>query len=301
MEARKLRNPSFLRRGGVRPRETAYLNMRMNLYLLILAHAGPGSVERLVRFFDVPGFRIGLHVDAKSEAAPFEAIAQRFDHVACIGPRVDHLWGDWTMMDVHLNAIRWVAGQADVSHLVVISADTEPLRSAEAIRDYFAARPGKSVVDGEPWRPTGRVHRHSHTYYSPVQRWLRRKGHERLQNWVARLLPRPEAKYRRFPADWQVMLGRGWYGIAREHWAALLDFCGSEQGAGARYFKGTLVPEEHAFHTYLHNAVPDEVEHVRIMYADYGPARPPVLDAAEITRLKAETDYLFARKVPLIP
>lgn len=270
----------------------------MQVYVLILAHAGAGSVERLARCFDHPGFRVGIHVDAKSDAAPFEAIADRHPHVECLTLRVDHVWGDWTMMEVHLNALRHVARLGGISHLVVLSADTEPLRSAEDLHRFFAARTGKSVVDGEPWQPHSKVHRHSHTFYSPLQQWLRRRGHERLQNWVARLLPRPARTYRQFPADWQVMLGRGWYGLAREHWDALIAF---SDGPGGRYFKGTLVPEEHVFHTYLHNAVPDELDHVRIMYADYSDARPPLLDPAEIERLKAETDYLFARKVPLIP
>ena len=167
--------PPFLREFVQPPRPFRLSSQAMHVYLLVLAHAGPGSVERLASFFDVPGFRIGLHVDAKSDSTPFDAIAHRFDHVECITPRVDHLWGDWTMVDVHLNAIRWVSVQEDVSHLVVISADTEPLRSAEAIRDFFAARQGKSVVDGTPWRPVGRMHRHSHTYYSQHLIYLKGK------------------------------------------------------------------------------------------------------------------------------
>lgn len=273
----------------------------MDVYLLILAHAGAGSVERLVRRFDAPGFRIGIHVDAKSDAAPFEALAARWPHVECIAPRIDHLWGDWTMVEIHLHALRHAARHKDISHLVVLSADTEPLRSTEAIRDFFAARRGKSIVDGTPWQPEGRISRHSHTYYSPFQRWLRRKGHERLQNWTARLLPRPAATYRRFPQDWTVMFGRAWFALAREHWAPLLAFCDAADGPGARYFEGTIVPEEHVFQTYLFNAVPEAVEPTRLVYANYGPARPPLLDAAEIERLKDETDFLFARKVALIP
>ena len=112
----------------------------MSLAYLVLAHNTPSHFQRLVRALDSSRCHFFVHVDRKSNLAPFRAGVSG-NTVTFLEDRVSVFWGEYSQVEAILHLMRTALRQMPtVQRLCLVSASDYPLRSAEYIEAFFAAR-----------------------------------------------------------------------------------------------------------------------------------------------------------------
>ena len=120
---------------------------------LILAHACPGQLRKLLTLLDDPRNDILIHIDAKASFGP-EALegACRFAPVHYIKPRLSVNWGGVNMMRATLALLKAaVPGHYAYYHL--LSGMDLPIKTQDEIHAFFDANPGREFLKMWPIEP----------------------------------------------------------------------------------------------------------------------------------------------------
>lgn len=120
---------------------------------LILAHACPDQLHKLLTLLDDPRNDIYVHIDAKAAFGP-EALADVCRHSALhfIEPRIRVSWGGVNMMRATLALLKAATpGQYGYYHL--LSGMDLPIRSQDVIHTFFDANPDREFLKLWPVEP----------------------------------------------------------------------------------------------------------------------------------------------------
>ncbi len=276
----------------------------METSFIILTHSDPAQVARLARDLGPVG-RAFIHVNAESDVAFFrEAVG---GDASFVEERVRVQWGTCSLLDAILSSLREALQRSDSSRFVLLSQSCRPIRTAQAIRDFFRADSESEYIGLRRMRSYG------------VDRW--RLSYDMERNALPARLQRGIAGklFRRtglaVPAlDWRMGLGgmvaaKGclWWALTRlacEHLLREID----SRPELMRYARSLFGPEEIIPHTVmLHSPFAARIRH-HLTYEDWsqrGPS-PKWLAASDIAALQSRDfqwrdDYgcgeaLFARK-----
>lgn len=276
----------------------------METSFVILTHSDPAQVARLARSL-APAGRAFIHVNAESDVASFrEAVG---GDAAFVEARVRVQWGTCSLLDAILSSLREAIERSDSSRFVLLSQSCRPIRTPQAIGDFFRAHPESEYIGMRRMRPYG------------IDRWRLSYDLQRndLPAWsqrgvVGKVLRRTGLAV---PAlDWRTGLGgmapaKGclWWALTRPACEHLLREIDSRSEL-MRYARSLFGPEEIIPHTVMLNSpFADRIRH-HLTYEDWsqrGPSpkwlAPSDIEALQSHDFQWRDDYgsgeaLFARK-----
>lgn len=262
----------------------------MKTAYLILAHANPKQLERLIGRLIFSDTDIYVHLDLKSDMRAFSYLSV-LPNVFFIRNRVKVAWGAYSIVQATVNGFREiVASGKDYGYVHLLSGQDYPLKSNIAIHAFFEANPGKAFM-------------HSLDVYAEWQEAIPRLEYYHLTNyhfpgkfkaeeWMRKLLPK-----RKMPAG-LVPVGRSqWFSISLVHVQYILQFL-KENAAVVRFFKFSWAPDELIFQTILFSSpYKKDMVNDNLRYIDWseGGASPKTITMADKEALAASGKF-FARK-----
>jgi len=257
---------------------------------LILTHAYPAHLQRMINRLAHDDAHFFVHIDLKSDPAPFIALCGG-PNVHFIQQRVNIKWGGYSMVQATVNGFKEiVAAGIPFAHITLMSGQDYPIKSATDIHRFFVAN-------------EGRVFMHTLSVFNEWQEAISRlteyhlvnqdfKGRYKVQKILNAVLPK-----RRFPAS-MVPVGRSqWFTMPLGAVIYILEYL-DRQPWIIKYFKLSWAPDEIIFHTILYNSpFQSAMTGDNLCYVDWseGKASPKVLVAEDEQKLLA-SDKLFARK-----
>jgi len=109
----------------------------MKIAYLILAHANPQKLRRLVDAIQAPWADIFIHIDKKAELAPFVDACKGAD-VQFHEPRIKLQWGGWSIVQAQLAMLEAIRSP-QYKYYKLLSGDCYPVKSREQIREHLEA------------------------------------------------------------------------------------------------------------------------------------------------------------------
>lgn len=263
----------------------------MRIAHLLLVHAEPAQVARLVARLRQPHADVFLHVDRKAPLAPFAAIAAQ-PGVFLVQKRVKVYWGAYSIVAATLNGFNEIlAAEKKYDWINLLSGQDYPLQPLSAFHDFLQQHPGRAFMEYYPiateWTEAlPRIQEYHLTNY-PLP------GAYRLAQLISQWLPP-----RQMPHGWTAVGRSQWMTLPREHVAYLRQLL-SHDHAVRRFFSLTWAPDEFIFQTILYNSLyRDRMVNDNLRYLEWpqGAASPKVLSGEDWPALAASGKF-FARKM----
>jgi len=266
----------------------------MRLAHFILAHKNPHQLERLVKRLVHADADIYIHLDAKTDIAPFQYIAD-LPNVEFTQPRKPVGWADFTCIPVCLDAFEYILDTGkDYSHINLLSGQDYPLKSAEEIQNFLFQHPDKTFMRYrniyQDWKPTiGRLEKyHFGVYNFP--------GKFKLQ-WLSVKMPWLFPK-KRLPNNLTAYGRSQWFAMNPAGARYAIKYM-RENPNVFRFFKQTWGCDEIVFQTILVNnpELKDTVvdDHLRYIRFKRGNANPDIL-TMEDAKILVDSGKFYARK-----
>ena len=267
----------------------------MSVAAIVLAHAGFGRVEQLVRGLTAAGIKVAVHIDARSKRRvdAFQ-FAFKDDPDVVMVPRIACEWGRFSLVEASLNAAELVLKTwPDTRHVTLLSGVCLPVRPLRDLVAFLDAHPDTDFIESVPvakdeWVKGG-LSSERFTLYFPFsyqrQRWL-------FDRWV-RLQRRLGIK-RKPVHGIEGCLGSQWWCLTATTLRAILS--DPQRADIDAYFRYSWIPDE----TYFQSLVPRHartLERRSLTFAKFDTTgRPFVLYDDHLTELQ-QMDHFFARKI----
>ena len=262
----------------------------MKLAHLILAHNQPLQLERLLHSLQHNDADIFIHLDKKTDSAPFQHLAN-IKNVYFIKNRINVYWGTYNIVKATFNSFKEVlnAGK-NYQYLNLLSGQDYPLKPQQELHDFLNANPGKAFMNYllfETEWPDGLPRVRFYHFNN-----FRLPGHFILQELVNKLFGQ-----RTMPND-MIPVGRSqWFTIPMECVKYIFEYWNSTPKL-RHFIKLTWGPDEFIFQTILYNS-PYREAMVKndLRYIDWsaGGVSPKTLTIEDVEALK-QSGQFFARK-----
>ena len=281
----------------------------MNIAYLILAHDQPAHLRELIERLSTPDSHFYVHIDRKSRIADFTLPDD--PRIYVLEERVRVFWGDYSQVEAIVQLMRAALARPGAEHqrFVLLSGADYPVRSNAFIHAFFADHPDEEFINIEPM-PTadGAKTLDRLTTYRPETTT------SRVINRLVRLAQRTGLMTRK--RDYLPFLGgllpcggHTWWALSRDAVSYVLDFMDAQPDM-IDFYRHTVCPDEHCFHTILGNSAFAPLVRCCITYADWSRRsyRPEILTlehAAFLTHNPSQPPsaafpeglpFLFARK-----
>lgn len=265
----------------------------MKVAYLILAHAAPAQLSKLIGALEDQHAWFFIHLDRKADVNAFSFLQDR-ERVTLVADRVDVGWGAYSIVEATIRGFKVIAGSGmDFGCVNLLSGADYPLQSPSEIHDFFARNTGKNFVEYYPvyneWAEAiPRLTRYHLTNYNFPGKYL-------AQKFINRLLPA-----RRMPAGLEPVGRSQWMSLTMDAVEYVLRYL-CEHPEVVRFFKLTWAPDEIIFQTILYNSpFRSTLVNNNLRYIDWskGQASPKVLTEDDLDRMLA-SGKLFARKFDL--
>ena len=262
----------------------------MRLAHLVLTHTNPAQLSRLVGRLLHDNADIYIHVDLKTDIAPFLQITDA-ENVYFVHRRVKVNWAGYSIVRATLNGLEEIlASNNTYDYINLLSGQDYPIKKTGALHSFLAANPGKAFmhtlsVENE-WREA--IPRITE-YHMPD---INFPGKHRVLGMINKLMPK-----RKMPLN-MVPVGRSqWFTITAPCAAYIVDYLDKHKKV-ERFFKMSWAPDEMIFQTILYNSPwKKDMVNDNLVYVDWskGGASPKVLTMADAGEL-GRSAKLFARK-----
>lgn len=151
---------------------------------LILAHANPYVLEKLILLLDDERNDIYIHVDKKVKDFNFNFFSQLVEKSRLkFIDRVKVYWGHISLVDAELRLFRAAFEGGDYTYYHLISGSDLPLKSQDEIHDFFKTNEGSEFIgfsnDGFDQSRVDRIHL--------FPKYMRAKANEPLKRIVRKL------------------------------------------------------------------------------------------------------------------
>lgn len=265
----------------------------MKTAYLIIAHKGPAQVARLLRALAHPEVVCFIHLDRKTDAAPF-AFIREMPQVQFCHTRHHVTWGGYSQTQVALDCMREILSHpAGYDCINVLSGQGYPLQPASYIQDFLSRHQGKSFIQTESadsvwWQKNAqRVERYHLTEFPFPGRYA-------VQKLLNAVLPR-----RRFPSFERLYGGpmSGWYTLSRAAAKYVVDYVAANARL-RRFARFTWGSDEVVIPTVLLNSpLASSIINDNLRYIDWsaGGPNPRILTQADAPKL-LNSSCLWARK-----
>ena len=208
------------------------------LAVVILAHADPRHVQRLVRGLeDLPVF---LHCDVKTSAQDFREMRRLPRRVAVL-PRVDTRLSSWSLVLAELSGLRAALATTSAEHVAVLTGSDYPLVPVSELVSLLAAWRGHSYIYNRPLPfPKWSTRRHQ-----DGGEWRFRYAHLSRKDNIVRFAGHPVRSpvKRPLPPGLELRASSQWKIYSREHVKLLVDVADSRPDL-IRFWRSSHTPEE---------------------------------------------------------
>lgn len=265
----------------------------MKIAHLILAHAAPAQLSKLIDALEDGNAHCFVHLDRKADLNSFAFLRDRA-RVTLVPGRVDVGWGAYSIVEATIRGFRAiVAPGMDFDYVNLLSGADYPLQSPSEIHQFFTRNTGKNFMEYYPvyneWTEAiPRLSQYHLTNYKFPGKYL-------VQKFVNRLLPE-----RRMPAGLEPVGRSQWMSLTVDAVRYILAYLDVNPQV-VRFFKLTWAPDELIFQTILYNSpFRSTLVNNNLRYIDWtkGEASPKVLTEEDLERMSA-SGKLFARKFDL--
>ncbi|GAB3255370.1 beta-1,6-N-acetylglucosaminyltransferase [Larkinella harenae] len=262
----------------------------MKLAHLILAHAQPDQLDRLLGALQHPDADFYIHIDQKTDSEPFRKL-QKYPNVYFIRKREKVYWGAYSIVQATLNGFEEiVASGISYGYVNLLSGQDYPLKSPDMIHEFLEKQSGAQFmeylsVENEWHEAIPRVKKyHLINYNIP--------GKYALEKILNTVLPDRKA-----PEN-LIFVGRSqWFTITLEAVKYILLYLKAHPGV-RQFFTLTWGVDELIFQTLLYNSpFKTALRNNNLRYIDWseGKASPKTLTLADEAALRT-SGKLFARK-----
>jgi hypothetical protein len=218
---------------------------------LMLVHANPEHLQRLIARLRSDNAMFFLHVDKKTDPGPY--LPLQADDVRLVPDPVAVHWGDFSQVEAILKLMTTALAAGTFERFVLLSGADYPLWPTADIDAFFAAHPRDEFINMVPMpceaagKPLARL-----TTYTlrPTLSAPRRLALRVLLK--ARVLPR-QRDLRRALGSLQPYGGSTWWALTRAACEYVVQFA-QRNPALVRFFKGTQYADETFLHTILGNS-----------------------------------------------
>ncbi len=266
---------------------------------ILLCHKDPDAVIEQAHRLTAVGDCVAIHFDGRSSAADYQRIRDALadnPNVAFAAKRVKCGWGEWSLVQATLNALRCALGAFPrATHVYMLSGDCMPIKSAEYVH-RFLDETDRDFIESfdffeSDWIRTGMKEERL------IYRHLFNERRHRALFYKSVALQRQLGLRRSVPADLQIQIGSQWWCLRRRTIEAVLEFAERRRDV-MRFFRSTWIPDETFFQTLVRHLIPGtEIESrtlTFLMFSDYG---MPVTFYNDHYDLLLSQDFLFARKI----
>lgn len=265
----------------------------MKIAHLILAHAAPAQLLKLIGALEHRDAWFFVHLDRKADIQAFSFLQDR-ERVILVPGRVDVGWGAYSIVEATLRGFQSVVNSGiDFGYVNLLSGADYPLQSPLEIHDFFDRNAGNNFMEyysvhSEWTEAIPRLTEYHLTNYNFPGKYL-------VQKWMNRLLP-----VRKMPAGLEPVGRSQWMSLTLDAVRYILDYLDGHP-AVTKFFKLTWAPDEIIFQTILYNSpFRSSLVNDNLRYIDWskGQASPKVLIEEDLERMWA-SGKLFARKFDL--
>jgi hypothetical protein len=262
----------------------------MRIAHLILTHADPQLLNRLVGRLAHPNADVYIHVDKKTDIAPFLFLNNR-PQVYFIQKRVKVFWGAYRIVKATLNGFAEILRSGKKYDFVnLLSGQDYPIQPIENFHYHLAQHTGQAFMEFysiyEEWTEAIPRLEEYHLANYPIA------GGYRLQKMLTNLLPKRRLPYNMYP------VGRSqWMTLPLEQVRYICNYLHKHPRV-RHYFAFTWAPDEFIFQTLLYNSpYQSEMVNDNLRYIEWpeGAASPKTLTLTDFTALE-ESRKWFARK-----
>jgi len=265
----------------------------MKIAHLILAHAAPAQLLKLIGALEHRNAWCFVHLDRKADIRAFPFLRDG-ERIMLVPDRVDVGWGAYSIVEATIHGFQAIVDSGiDFDYVNLLSGADYPLQSPSVIHDFFARNTGKNFMEyysvlNEWTEAVPRLTKYHLTNYNFPGKYL-------AQEWMNRLLPA-----RTMPAGLEPVGRSQWMSLTLDAVRYILEYLNGHP-AVVKFFKLTWAPDEIIFQTILYNSpFRTSLVNDNLRYIDWskGQASPKVLTEDDLERMEA-SGKLFARKFDL--
>lgn len=265
----------------------------MKIAHLILAHAEPAQLERLINKLQHEDAYFFVHLDKKADMSKF-GFLNNVSRLQFISERVSVKWGAYSIVQATINGFRAIRNSGiQIDMVNLLSGSDYPIKNSKEIHDFFKEDAGRNFMEFRlvyhEWEEAiPRITKFHFDNYSFPGKYL-------LQKYLHKLAP-----LRQMP-NGLIPVGRSqWMSLTMESVKYILDYLDKNTNV-ARFFKLTWAPDEMIFQTVLYNSdFRNKISNNNLRYIDWteGKASPKTL-SMEDAKYLLQSGALFARKFNL--
>ncbi len=262
----------------------------MRIAHLILTHAGPDQLARLIGRLKHPDADCYIHLDLKTNIGDFLFLAED-KQVFFVEKREKVKWGAYSIVQATVNGMEAILESGNnYDYIHLLSGQDYPLTSAAKIHDYLSNHPGKAfmhalLVNTEWQEAIPRLTQYHLSAYNIARTYT-------IEKIINSILPK-----RNMP-NGLVPVGRSqWFTITAQHAAYIVTFLKTNSHV-KRFFKLVWGSDEIVFQTILYNSkYREDMVNDNLRYIDWSEGKPSpatftIKDAEKLTA----SGKLFARK-----
>ena len=267
-------------------------NHTMRIACIIMAHKNPQQIERYLKKFEQFPFDFFIHLDKKTDPAPFLYLA-RLRQVQFVHQRIKIRWASYNFVHAVLLSMKEIlSSHTKYDYISVMSGQDYPIKPVGDLFQFLEKNPGKNFMSfeeqGDWWDHAVTRIKKYHLTNSGF------RGRYRLQFFLNAILPE-----RKFPLPYQL------YGGPRAMCMTLgadcaqyvVNFMDSDKRL-KRYVRLTWGPDEFLVPTLVMNsAFRESVVNDNFYFIDWskGGANPKTFTAEDYNMLLS-SDRFLARK-----
>lgn len=262
----------------------------MRIAHLILAHAYPDQLKRLIESLFHAEADFYIHIDLKSTLEDFIPQDKK-KNVYFIKKRVKVYWGAYSTVQATLNGFNEILKSGkNYDYINLLSGQDYPVKNVNEIHDFFKNNKNFAfmeflLVDSQWQEAIGRLDK----YHLADYRFPGNFKSERLINLIT-----PKRKM----PNGLIPVGHSqWFTITQEHVKYIVDYLQENKNV-KRFFKFTWGCDEIIFQTILYNSkFRDHLVNNNLCYIDWseGKASPKIFTINDAAAIR-NSGKLFARK-----
>lgn len=292
----------------------------MDLSYIILAHTLPKNLSRLISRLQGDNTYFYVHIDRKSEIAPFQDELKVLRNVFILEERVDVTWSDISGVKAILVALKKITEHKRNGYCIFASGQDYPIKPIADLRSFLEANYGQNYIDLNPienvWKDDGykkRIFNYNIHPFPKLRTWYTfsdiyssefytTKNLKNITKLILNFNDRSVLKYvfvkRRHPDYLKPFGGSAWWALPIETISEILKFISSNKSFEA-YHTYTHVPDEIFFHSIIAHLIPKEKISNSLTYVNWerkNCSLPVTFRTDEDFEELAQTDCFLARK-----
>jgi len=265
---------------------------------LLLCHKNPDLIVEQAKLLTAAGDYVSVHFDARASKADYDQItsALRDTENVCFAKRKKCGWGEWSLVQGTLNALRkGYKTFDDATHFYMLSGDCQPIKPVKHMHNFLDNRSMDYIEHNDyfesNWIKVGLkeerlIYRH----------WFNERGNKGLF-YASVKTQRALGMARDLPEGLQIMIGSQWWCLRRSTITKLLDFI-KQRPDIPKFFKTTWIPDETFFQTLVLHLIPrDEVTSRTLTFLSFSDYGIPTVFYADHLGFLLSQNHLFARKI----